>query len=65
MSDLVVVAIIAALPPTLAVVMARRATKAQMREVHDLVNSRLEAALTTIKSLEAEVRRLTTQRETP
>jgi len=51
MTDTIIVAIIAALPPTLAVLWSHRI-------IHAVVNSRLDAALLKISNLEDEIRGL-------
>lgn len=51
----IVVAIIAALPPTFAVLWSHR-------KLHYVVNSRYEDAIATIKRLEAEIRSLKGER---
>jgi hypothetical protein len=48
---LVIVAVIAAIPPTLASIVSRKKTKGDLKEIHILVNSRLSSALTEIQSL--------------
>lgn len=58
MSDAALVAAITAIPPTLAVLWSQRQTRAQLSEVHAIVNSRLDQALRTISALEAEIREL-------
>ncbi len=56
MSDLVWAATIAATPPTLAVVVAFFAQRSKIKEVHTLVNDRLEKAMATIEQLKDELR---------
>jgi len=61
----VAVAIIAAIPPTLAVLWSQRRVQKDIAVVHAVVNSRLDAALDTIKSLEAQIRGLKAPRRRP
>lgn len=48
----ILVAVIAALPPTLVAILARRTTSKKLDEIHILVNSRLSEALDKIAVLE-------------
>ena len=48
---LIIVALIAAVPPTFASYMSRRKTKADLEQIHILVNSRLTTALQEIQHL--------------
>jgi hypothetical protein len=55
----ILVACIAALPPTLAIVWSHLSTQRSLVEIHAVVNSRLDAALQKISALEAVIRTLT------
>lgn len=48
---LIVAAFVAAVPPTLATLFARRETKRELGQIHVLVNSRLTEALNEIEKL--------------
>ena len=52
MNDLIWVAIIAAIPPTLAVILTARKQERKIDAVHDLANNRLTEALTKIEKLQ-------------
>lgn len=52
---IIIAAIIAAIPPTLAVWLAARKSKQRQGDIHILVNGRLEEALTKIRHLEARL----------
>lgn len=58
MSDVVIVAIIVSVAPTLAVLATWRQQKKQVAEIHTMVNSRMEEALAKIEALEQHVRNL-------
>ena len=57
MSDLIWVAIIAAFPPTLAVVLTSRKQEKKIDAVHQLANDRLTKALERIEKLQVLVDR--------
>lgn len=56
----IIAAAISAAATIFVVVWTNRGLRADVLEVHKVVNSRLEAALATIKSLEEQVRNLKT-----
>lgn len=52
MTELIWVAVIAAIPPTLAVFFTARKQERKIAEVHDLANNRLTEALAKIEKLQ-------------
>jgi hypothetical protein len=54
MDPIEIAALIAAVPPTAAVIIGFMHTRKKIQEVHVLVNDRLDAALAEIKNLKAQ-----------
>lgn len=58
MSEIVLVAIIMSVAPTMAVIVSWWNTRKQLGAIHEVVNSRLDAALTRIEQQVREIREL-------
>ena len=59
----ILIALIAATPPTLAVILASRSLHTKVAEVHDLANDRLTRALNEIKKLTRDIERIRQRRK--
>lgn len=58
MSDAVVIAVVISIAPTLTALVTWWVQQKKLREIHKVVNSRLDRALAYIKKLEKEIRKL-------